>query len=296
MRGATNASVTHEWDIAVSIHAPLARGDPRLELEKLISRRFNPRPSCEGRRTFDADLSSNPAFQSTPLLRGATHQCWTRQSGKKRFNPRPSCEGRLFYGVGIAGSSMFQSTPLLRGATKRGIVHAERIWVSIHAPLARGDACPCRASSSASRFNPRPSCEGRRFAFRSERPPRCFNPRPSCEGRQAVSAAAFKRMEFQSTPLLRGATQGSGGMGGPNMFQSTPLLRGATMVAPRHLSGRRVSIHAPLARGDFVTIPSGMSAKSFNPRPSCEGRQRLLRRSPANAWFQSTPLLRGATV
>ena len=34
----------------------------------------------------------------------------------------------------------------------------------------------------------------------------------------------------------------------------------------------RVSIRAPLARGDTQALQKPLPEKSFNPRPSCEGR------------------------
>ncbi len=57
---------------------------------------------------------------------------------------------------------------------------------------------------------------------------RSFNPRPSCEGRPP------------RTEVIREA----------RMFQSAPLLRGATMLTRNLPLADRVSIRAPLARGD----------------------------------------------
>ncbi len=56
----------------VSIRAPHARGDQPSPRGPARSPCFNPRPSCEGRRLrFAAGLGCG-AFQSAPLMRGAT--------------------------------------------------------------------------------------------------------------------------------------------------------------------------------------------------------------------------------
>ncbi len=101
-----------------------------------------------------------------------------------------------------------------------------------------------------------------------------FNPRPSCEGRRSGRSAAFFLKRFQSTPLLRGATK-------RNMDTIMYM---------------RVSIHAPLARGDTKARSCHRSSMSFNPRPSCEGRQAMMSGFGGSIEFQSTPLLRGATL
>ena len=139
----------------------------------------------------------------------------------------------------------------MRGATCNQRPCHYDYHVSIHAPHARGDGCACLASTACSRFNPRPSCEGRpsyaaHWAFIV-----CFNPRPSCEGRPRWRSGCWSRSWFQSTPLMRGATRMN-----DTQFASPP---------------------------------------SFNPRPSCEGRPYLGRIIAEPIKFQSTPLMRGAT-
>ena len=56
-----------------------------------------------------------------------------------------------------------------------------------------------------------------------------------------------------------------------------------------------VSIHAPHARGDRGLSLCEDSGLCFNPRPSCEGRRLHLPQVLWFLWFQSTPLMRGAT-
>ena len=81
---------------------------------------------------------------------------------------------------------------------------------------------------------------------------RDFNPRPSCEGRRATADTlntAFK-------------------------FQSTSLLRGTTWQFLRSFYNELISIHVPLARDDREGDANKKRPLYFNPRPSCEGRQR----------------------
>ncbi len=122
---------------------------------------FNPRPSCEGRPARKGMTPCFRLFQSAPLLRGATQRALK----------------------GILGPK-FQSAPLLRGATRQKGNDAVFPFVSIRAPLARGDLC----------------------AIRRLRPSRRFNPRPSCEGRPRSGNTKQNENMFQSAPLLRGAT------------------------------------------------------------------------------------------
>ncbi len=78
------------------------------------------------------------SFQSAPLLRGAT----VDEAGVKILIE-------------------FQSAPLLRGATSKSRPNALVGFVSIRAPLARGDPAKTGMCHGSCGFNPRPSCEGR---------------------------------------------------------------------------------------------------------------------------------------
>ena len=167
----------------------------------------------------------------------------------------------------------FQSTPLMRGATWGERGRFSGCEVSIHAPHARGDLPRQWSLPYHQRFNPRPSCEGRRRSRASLGHGCGFNPRPSCEGRPVFCPVVKPLVWFQSTPLMRGATSR------------------ALVLAAEHL----VSIHAPHARGDSRPRTRLTNRTCFNPRPSCEGRPRILATERQSSWFQSTPLMRGAT-
>ena len=185
-------------------------------------------------------------------MRGATRFIISPRFLFVSFNPRPSCEGRRMIEFEEGNHPLFQSTPLMRGATEvvtqtleplefqstplmRGatiyqVSEEYQLMVSIHAPHARGDLSRTQLSPVFS----------------------CFNPRPSCEGRLPWTALSVSAIRFQSTPLMRGATSLITLSASSWLFQYTPLMRGATGNALKTCICRRVSIHAPHARGDLT--------------------------------------------
>ncbi len=74
-----------------------------------------------------------------------------------------------------------------------------------------------------------------------------------------------------------------------------PLARGDCSVDDL-AAGLDVSIRAPLARGDAQELRWRARRHGFNPRPSCEGRRCCGVNFVPLKEFQSAPLLRGATV
>ena len=102
--------------------------------------------------------------------------------------------------------------------------------------------------------------------------------------------------EFQSTHLLRGATCHFVAFAAWDAFQSTHLLRGATLSFCCVRCVGRISIHAPLARCDLEGAALEDVYINFNPRTSCEVRRRMARVPASRGLFQSTHLLRGATL
>ena len=160
---------------------------------------------------YNANLKS--VFQSTPLSRGATENAarmsgWSkisihaplargdtifskRSAVKTDFNPRPSREGRPVAGRRADHYRRFQSTPLSRGATDDVERGRNGGYISIHAPLARGDTGQyLYAMIAIVDFNPRPSREGRLKIPGRNGSGRYFNPRPSREGRRVYFGPA----------------------------------------------------------------------------------------------------------
>ena len=78
----------------ISIHAPHARSDLICVFFSSILPYFNPRSSCEERRNQPKDQDLYQQFQSTLLMRGATHTSSRPDASAGYFNPRSSCEER----------------------------------------------------------------------------------------------------------------------------------------------------------------------------------------------------------
>ena len=132
----------------------------------------------------------------------------------------------------------FQSTLLMRGATSSSLL----------------------AASISSHFNPRSSCEERRYRVSTRQDARTisihapharsdgqqrglistrwyFNPRSSCEERPLASDTNNQDGLFQSTLLMRGATRFlSQRSWAADIFQSTLLMRGATCIVVSQLA------------------------------------------------------------
>ena len=217
-------------------------------------------------------------------------------SALQHFNPRTSCEVRQGLLLLIAHQEDFNPRTSCEVRPISSAACSISFLISIHAPLARCDVCKRSVMTLAYDFNPRTSCE--------VRPAAAFN-----------AASIFI---FQSTHLLRGATTLSALTLMLLKFQSTHLLRGATSMALRSGIKVEISIHAPLARCDFSLFPRHtifvyfnprtscevrrhcpllLSCMAyFNPRTSCEVRRRIDVRRRAIGKFQSTHLLRGATL
>ena len=194
-------------EIAISIHAPLARCDIARPSRTAKATHFNPRTSCEvrpGRR--------RPHFR---------HNC--------HFNPRTSCEVRPERGQHQQREERISiHAPLARCDGYRG-----RRWRLVRYFNPR-TSCEVRLRSGGYPaggyyFNPRTSCEVRQRRKHRRKRRNNFNPRTSCEVRPCFPVLPSVCSRFQSTHLLRGATAlhfNAAALHCP--FQSTHLLRGAT--------------------------------------------------------------------
>ena len=112
---------------------------------------------------------------------------------------------------------------------------------------------------------------------------------PSCSFRPKIV--------FQSMLLMRGATRGFQHVGPERgRFQSMLLMRGATRWY--RMEDRRQPDFNP--RSSCEERPSRLTLRvlsaNFNPRSSCEERQLQQEISAALTEFQSTLLMRGATL
>ncbi len=303
----------------VSIHAPRAGRDPFIEDASVDTDCFNPRAPCGARPFVSTQGLSGYTFQSTRPVRGATglvnvtvfrnyvsiHAPRAGRDGRWLakedetgcFNPRAPCGARLETWSICPNISWFQSTRPVRGATHGNKSGGFMGSVSIHAPRAGRDSLVLLSVLSFRGFNPRAPCGARPSSFKrssfiltvSIHAPRagrdsasrkididsgCFNPRAPCGARQLNTRVKSDRTTFQSTRPVRGATIGQ------------DLQR----------SKRMVSIHAPRAGRDTRLKASGHHLKGFNPRAPCGARQKSKQKEQAEAEFQSTRPVRGATV
>ena len=262
--------------------------------------------------------TSRRTFQSTLLMRGATITSWSQYEKEHISIHAPHARSDCVRLLSCPSPSRFQSTLLMRGATATPILSMALVHfnprssceerpsasghigsaedISIHAPHARSDKTGQNLRATSKNFNPRSSCEERRDLSREQQ----------------------KVMLFQSTLLMRGATrrdftQDSGqdiSIHAPHarsdrakayqviseLFQSTLLMRGATWS--RRLSSTRLSNFNP--RSSCEERPESQDRfahiQDFNPRSSCEERHSTTVKLQFNVTFQSTLLMRGATV
>ena len=174
--------------------------------------------------------------------------------------------------------SKFQSTPPAQGATPVVLEEQARLKVSIHAPRAGGDEGKELSRRFFFQFQSTPPAQGATRLCRLWcRPGRCFNPRPPRRGRRLGPAPAARReqvsihapraggdgrmadretrtLSFNPRPPRRGRPYTHQSALLATLFQSTPPAQGATLssIATRHIFS--VSIHAPRAGGDPLSL------------------------------------------
>ena len=282
----------------ISIHAPHAGSDVRkLRRPQWRPVHFNPRSSCEERPALSSWWRLIAQFQSTLLMRGATATDMRRYTANDNFNPRSSCEERQDAVRMVFDAYKFQSTLLMRGATLRWAINTSKAVFqstllmrgatlkSIFPPniqsefqstlLMRGATlrrCPNRTQSH--HFNPRSSCEERPAVFLDLFLDVVnFNPRSSCEERRHFPERLAARRYFNPR----------------SSCEERPMLctasRRCANFNPRSSCEERRRWRALISTRWY-----------FNPRSSCEERRGLGSASCTATEFQSTLLMRGATI
>ena len=154
-----------------------------------------------------------------------------------------------------------------------------------------------QTSSYLSYFNPRSSCEERLDCAAMMMEQSLFQSTLLMRGATSIRAtSSTSSREFQSPLLMRGATFQQFAWRDWNTFQSTLLMRGATAIA-RWKSSARLNFNP---RSSCEERPGRLSLNGnrgyFNPRSSCEERLTTARCSAGSQRFQSTLLMRGATI
>ena len=143
--GATNTDAQKAKDAAISIHAPRVRCDMPKEKARDSNSYFNPRTSCEVRRTSPGQWRKN-LQNFNPRTSCEVRLCLKRmQKIHTYFNPRTSCEVRRVEKV------------------------KDIVWrlISIHAPRVRCDLLPSSPFQAFRYFNPRTSCEVRLKSYKT---------------------------------------------------------------------------------------------------------------------------------
>ena len=214
-------------------------------------------------------------FQSTPPVRGATHEVGATAHGSLISIHAPRAGSDVRHSNRLFAFQEFQSTPPVRGAT----------------------SSTCLTITAAANFNPRPPCGERRGGTDLQRlgvvisihAPRAgsdvvvdlgadtflyFNPRPPCGERRAPAALSWPRCIISIHAPRAGSDQAPG--------------------QGQYLAG--ISIHAPRAGSDPSVPICIYIPPNFNPRPPC-GERPLAGCTPIITikGFQSTPPVRGAT-
>ena len=118
---------------------------------------------------------------------------------------------------------------------------------------------------------PLAGCDSKRFNSSSVH--LYFNPRTPC----GVRPVNFPSLKFSFR------------------FQSTHPLRGATLVLYLTYYVVVISIHAPLAGCDTLSVYLAIRSYNFNPRTPCGVRRKVQSNIRGRRQFQSTHPLRGAT-
>ena len=146
--------------------------------------------------------------------------------------------------------------------------------ISIHAPHARSDILLLRTCSvHCLNFNPRSSCEERPPSRHANPVPLYFNPRSSCEER---------RVHARENPT-----------NSPNFNPRSSCEERQRLLALL-VYGHGISIHAPHARSDRVTLLQ-LPYPGFQSTLLMRGATRSSTTIVISAQFQSTLLMRGAT-
>ena len=210
---------------------------------------FNPRSSCEERHPISHLPPRLPRFQSTLLMRGATI-LFVLLMPRYLFQSTLLMRGATVpFWVAQYGPE-FQSTLLMRGATGKMVNMSIPDGISIHAPHARSDDRPLSAFHRPYDFNPRSSCEERHPITQIVLYFSIFQSTLLMRGATPITQIVLYFSIFQSTLLMRGATYRLIIFCAVLIFQSTLLMRGATHFYSDIFSVLVISIHAPHARSD----------------------------------------------
>ena len=209
-------------------------------------------------------------FQFTPVLRRATSRTQTESPSTARFNSRPSCDGRRRRAQ-VCASAAFQFTPVLRRATTATADNIVLDKFQFTPVLRRATRSHAPYSRRTTRFNSRPSCDGRPI-HSPQGAPGAVSIHARLATGDARSRPSATTEAFQFTPVLRRATVRWTFPWRKSEFQFTPVLRRATFLVPLlHLEGLTFQF-TPVLRRATTSARTPHKISCFNSRPSCDGR------------------------
>ena len=140
----------------------------------LCIRHFNPRSPCGERPAIAPPERSQPSFQSTLPVRGATSFTLIQR-------------GTIF---------VFQSTLPVRGATIAAVADDPSTPISIHAPRAGSDRLGTEYCDLRRYFNPRSPCGERHSNAWVALGAAHFNPRSPCGERRPVQIVGYRFLDI----------------------------------------------------------------------------------------------------
>ena len=162
-RGATNVSICQRMSWRVSIHAPRAGRDMRVERQLWVRLSFNPR-APRGARPLTIAITGNLlAFQSTRPARGATLTDLLHAHHLHVSIHAPRAGRDLTTSTRTQCGSCFNPRAPRGARLGRVVVFIPALLVSIHAPRAGRDARAPDAIITLTGFNPRAPRGARRM-------------------------------------------------------------------------------------------------------------------------------------
>ena len=251
LRGKTAGLPTlRNWSGA-SIHFPLAREDDSRIWRSIPHQRFNPLPSCEGRRNEPEKVRAYcDASIHFPLAR-EDGNCGCNVGCGCCFNPLPSCEGRP------NSDNMIEY----------------RHRASIHFPLAREDKIGARLDIAGLVLQSTSLLRGKTFQgstlFSQVKLQSTSLLRGKTKDRKHLGKTRGASIHF---PLAREDLVSMLYSHRSDMLQSTSLLRGKTRWTDSETQCLNRFNPLPSCEGRHSVSGWCERKESFNPLPSCEGR------------------------
>ena len=168
--------------------------------------------------------------------------------------------------------------------------------ISIHAPRVGSDHDLRHADPPTGYFNPRSPCGERPAAnVALSYNGKNFNPRSPCGERPVITSSGYEYFDFNPRSPCGERLREDHPQMVDTIFQSTLPVWGATAERWQVRLVYAISIHAPRVGSDRPYVGTPAKTTHFNPRSPCGERQAMRTQARAEAVFQSTLPVWGAT-